>query len=102
MLKRKRQFLGWPAIEEKGVTYLFGQGGYIEVGEGTPVAYILKNEYKLRSPDFSDYQPGIQEIAISWAGFDRMCEHIKVSLTVEKQKSLVSYRRVFGDTEKCA
>jgi hypothetical protein len=100
MPKPNKALLGLPVIEDRGVTYLFGQGGYIEVASDFILARITVAKYKLRSPDFEEAFPGTQEVPVTWGGLKGMAEHLKVSDSVEKQRRLSSYFKVFGTHNK--
>jgi hypothetical protein len=91
---KRFQTLAW--IEDKGVSYLFGQGGYIEATDYSATAYVLKDTYRLRTPDFAETYPGPQQLPVSWGGLKGMAEHLKVASSVAAQKRLVSYQKVFS------
>lgn len=100
-MRASKRFLKWPAIQCNEVTYLFGQGGYIECVEGqTPIAYIMREQYKLRTPTFSERVDDIQELPVSWGGLDAMTAHLKIASSIAAQKRLVSYKRVFPETQQ--
>lgn len=80
-------------VDNYGVVYLFGRGGFIDVIDDLAVAHIQKDCFRLRTSDFADlrYLGEAQEVEVSLAGFKGMIEHLGVSSTHANQRRLKSF-----------
>lgn len=74
-------------LEADGAVHFFGRNGHITVQDDVAYAYLTVKMHRLATSDFSDMQPGPQELMISELDFVPMLKHLEVpSLSVNQRK----------------